>query len=95
MRAAETVQVVVELPADLYRMVGEAAATEHRPTGEVISNLVAEGFESRQTTRELLEKVSESYRQLLSASGKLNQTPEEVLSELRELREQVAVELYP
>jgi hypothetical protein len=47
------------------------------------------------TTRELLEQVSEDYRARLAHEGKLEQSSDDVLQELRDLREQIARDLYP
>jgi hypothetical protein len=47
------------------------------------------------TIRELLEQVSEDYRARLAREGKLEQSSDDVLQELRDLREQIARDLYP
>ena len=57
--------------------------------------LVEDGLKQRLGIRERLEKVSESYRARLASEGKLDMTAEEVMQELRRVREQVARELYP
>jgi len=45
--------------------------------------------------RELFERVSREYRARLAREGKLDQSPDEVLQELRDVREQIAREFYP
>jgi hypothetical protein len=96
MSAAEhTVSVTVTLSRDVYERVAGAAAEEHRQIEEVLTALVTEGLDAHSTVREVLERASALYRARLASEGKLEQTSEEVLEELREVREQIAGELYP
>jgi hypothetical protein len=91
----QTVQVTVTLPKDVYERAAQVAEAEQHQLGELLGTLVAEGLEGRASVREILERVSREYRARLAREGKLDQSPDEVLQELRELREQVARELYP
>lgn len=43
----------------------------------------------------LWESVSEQYRERLAQENRLNQSPDEVLGELSQVREEIAHELYP
>ena len=89
------VPVRLRLPKQVYERARQAAAAEGRPVAELLSALVAEGLEARATARELLQRVSTQYRARLAGESKLHQPPDEVMQELRELREQVVRELYP
>ena len=91
----QTVQVTMRLPKDIYERVTQTAAKEQRQVEDLLGALVAEGLEAHATVRDLLEHVSEHYRARLAGEGKLHQSSEDVLQELRDLREQVARELYP
>jgi hypothetical protein len=91
----ETVEVTLTLPRGVYERVAHAAACERRQLEELLSTLVAEGLDAHASVRDLLEGVSAQYRARLDREGKLQQSPDEVLQELRELREQIARELYP
>lgn len=93
--AEQTVSVTVTLPKAVYERVAQAAAHERRQVEELPSALVAEGLEAHASVRELFEHASELYRVRLAREGRLDQTPEEVLKELRDVREQIARELYP
>jgi hypothetical protein len=90
-----TVQVTLTLPETVYERVAEAAGREKLQLAELLATLVAEGLDAHATARELLERVSTQYRARLADENKLSQSPEEVLRELRDVREQVARELYP
>jgi hypothetical protein len=90
-----TVQVTLTLPEEVYTRVAEAAAREERQLVELLATLVAEGLDAHATSRETLERVSIQYRARLATENRLNQSPEEILQELGDLREQVAGELYP
>jgi hypothetical protein len=87
--------VAVMLPKGLYDRLAQAAAHEHRRIEELLGSLVTEGLDAHVTMRDLLEHVSALYRARLATEGKLQQSSEEVLQELRDLREQIASELYP
>jgi hypothetical protein len=93
--AEPVISVTVTLPKAVYERVAQAAAHERRQIEELLSALVAEGLEARTTVRELFEHASDLYRARLAREGKLDQTPEEVLEELRDVREQITSELYP
>ena len=73
------------------------ASRDHgtRQVEDLLHTLVAEGLEAHTTIRELLEHVSEDYRARLTREGKLDQSSDDVLQELRDLREQITRELYP
>ena len=91
----QTVQVTLRLPKDIYERVTQAALMEQQQVEDLLRTLIAEGLEAHTTMRELLEHVSEDYRARLAREGKLYQSSDDVLQELRDLREQIARELYP
>jgi hypothetical protein len=91
----QTVQVTLRLPRDIYERVTQAALMEQRQVEDLLSTLITEGLEAHATVRELLEHVSEDYRARLEHEGKLHQSSEDVLQELRDLREQITRALYP
>jgi len=91
----QTVQVTLQLPKDMYGRVTQAARMEQRQVADLLRTLIAEGLVAHATIRELLEHVSEDYRARLAREGKLHQSPDDVLQALRDLRAQIARELYP
>jgi len=91
----QTVEITVQLPKEIYGRVAQAAAYEQRRLDEIISTLVVEGLDAHASLYEILQRVSEQYRARLMHTQKLNQSPDQVLQNLRDLREQVASELYP
>jgi hypothetical protein len=91
----QTVQVILELPKEVYRRIEARARKEQRPPEDLLSALVAEGLEAHSGVREIYERISDRYRDRLSHEDQLHLTPEEVLQELRAIREQIAHELYP
>jgi hypothetical protein len=90
-----TIQVTLRLPKDVYERVTQAAITEQRQVEDLLGSLIAEGLEAHTTIRELLEHVSADYRTRLAHEGTLHQSSDDVLQGLRDLREQIARELYP
>ncbi len=91
----QTVQVTLTLPKDIYERAAQVAVSEQRQLQDLLSALVTEGLDAHLTVREIFEHVSGQYRARLAQEGKLHQSPDEVLQELRDLREQIASELYP
>ncbi|NOT56011.1 MAG: hypothetical protein HOP18_15535 [Deltaproteobacteria bacterium] len=91
----QVVQVTVKLPKEIYDRVVHAAAGEQQSLEDLLSILVAEGLDTHASVRELFERVSAQYRARLAREGKLDQSADEVLQELRTAREQIASELYP
>ena len=93
--SAQTIEVPLTLPKDVYERAAKTAQAEQRQIAELLGSLVAERLTGRDSPREAFERASASYRARLAREGKLDQSPDEVLQELRELREQVARELSP
>ena len=91
----QTVDVMLRLPKDIYERAATAAASEQRQLEDLLSSLVAEGLAIHASVRELFEQVSEQYRARLASEGKLAQSGDDMLRELRALREQIARQLYP
>ncbi len=91
----QTVQVTLSLPKDIYERVARTAVGERRQLEDLLNALVAEGLDAHATVRELFDLVSEQYRARLTREGKLDQSADGVLQELRTLREQIVRELYP
>jgi hypothetical protein len=79
----------------MYERVTQAAFMEQQQVEDLLRTLIAEGLEAHTTIRALLEHVSEDYRARLAREGKLSQSSDDVLQELRDLREQITRELYP
>ena len=94
-RAEQTVPVTFHLPKDVYSRVARAAIYEHLHLVELLGLLIAEGLDAHLTLRELFQQVSEQYRARLALERKLTQSPEQVLQELQNVREQIAREFYP
>lgn len=93
-RKGAPVQVTVTLPGDVYERVVSEAALEQRQLEDLLSNLVVKGLAAKETVRDILEHVAEQYQHRLAREGKLSQSPDELLENLRNLREQIADELY-
>ena len=91
----QTVQVVLRLSKDVYERVARAATAEQRQLEDLLNVLVAEGLDTHVTVRELFEQVSEQYRARLTREDTLDKSADEIIQELRTLREQIAHELYP
>lgn len=93
--ADKAVQVTLSLPKDIFERVAQAAVDEQQKIEDLLSVLVTEGLDAHATVRGLFDQVSEQYRTRLGREGKLNQSSDAVLQELRTLRDQIAHELYP
>lgn len=90
-----TLEVTLQLSQEIYEQVVRAAKKEQRKIEDLLSVLIAEGLETHATVRELFEQASAQYRGRLTREGKLDQSSDRILEELRTLREQIAGELYP
>ena len=90
----QAVPVTLLLPKNLYERVARAAAHEQRRLEDLLNVLVAEGLDVHASTRELLEQVAGHYRSRLASEGRLQESSDQVLHELRDLREQIARDLY-
>jgi hypothetical protein len=87
--------VTVTFPGPTMERVKELARQKNATTEQEIQHLVEYALHSEATVREKLEALSESYRARLNREGRLNQSAEQVMAELRRIREQVADELHP
>lgn len=91
----QSVQVTVSLPKEIYERIERVAVDEKRQIEDLLNSLIVQGIDLHSTVRELFEHASKQYRDRLESEGKLNQSSDEVLEELRNLREKMASELYP
>ncbi len=91
----QTRQVTLLIPEAVYQQAAQTASDEQRGVEELLGLLIVEGLTAHSTTRQIFEWVSGQYCDRLSQSGKHNQSSEEVMQELQNLREHIAHELYP
>jgi len=88
------VQVTLLLPQKTYERVAQVALTTKKQPEDLLSSLVAEGLDAHSSISEILERISVAYRHRLAQKGKLNQSSETTIQELRNIREQIVDELY-
>ena len=93
--AKATVPITLHLPRSLYERLQQTAEAQHQTPEEVLSAVLSRDLDRQAIAREALEQARKSYRERLEREGKLNQTPEEVLAELAEVRQRIANQLYP
>jgi hypothetical protein len=91
----ECVQVAFPLPRTVYERVERAARDGQRSLDDELAVLVESGLNAELSHQERFDRLAEMYRARLAREGQLNQTPEEVMAELRAIREKIADELYP
>lgn len=92
---ADTVVLEVPISQKTYEDLSEIASGGSRSPEEVARDLIETELSRQARIAERFDRLSDSYRARLAREGKLNRTPEEVLEELRQIREQVANEKYP
>jgi hypothetical protein len=88
-------RVSVTLPRELLERVSDLARQDNATLERELENLVDSGIRRRQRATNSLLELSEAVRARLNREGKLGQTSEQVLEDLRRIREEVADELYP
>lgn len=91
----ETMTVTMRVSRSTFERAAQIAAREQRQLEELWGVVVDEGLTNHESAKEILERVSQSYCARLEREGKLNQTSQEIMQELRELRERLADEDYP
>lgn len=89
-----TVQVTLRLPREIYQQASQTADGERCSVEDFLSQLVVGSLQMSESRR-LWQSISDRYRRRLANEGKLDQSPDEILRELSELREEVANERYP
>jgi metal-responsive CopG/Arc/MetJ family transcriptional regulator len=88
-------RVSVTLPRELVERVDELARKDNATREHELEALLDSGLRNRLDFRERMERLSEGYCARLAAEGRAEETAEQILAKLRELREQTAQELYP
>ena len=87
--------VTLVLPEPIYKKAIHAAGKQGKPVEEFLQRVLTDDLRDRAHLRARWEQLSRQYRARLQREGTLDQTADEVLADLRELREQVVDELYP
>src|SRR5437667_12068148 len=91
---ANPIDVNVRLPRETYEEVCQAASKEKRSVDDELAMLVESGLKAERSYQELFDELAKEYRARMHREGKSDQTKEEVLAELRALRQKVADEFY-
>lgn len=89
-----SVQVTLQIPKEIYRRVSQTADGEHCLVEDFLSQLVVKTLQVEENYK-LWKSISDKYRSRLEHEGRLDQSPEKILNELRLTREKVTNELYP
>ena len=89
------VNIVMSLSQTTYDQIQKMATANHQKTEELLTDLITESLDTQSTTRRILERISQEYRDRLSKEGTLDQSSEKTIQSLRELRENIVNELYP
>ena len=92
--ANSSVQVTLSLLKRTYERLEQAAFAIKKRPEDLLNSLVTEGLDTQSKISEILERISTEYRNRLSQEGKLDQSSEGIIQELRDVREQIAYELY-
>jgi hypothetical protein len=87
--------VRLTIPEPTYKRAEREAARRHRKVEDHLKWLLERAIETEDEPRRLLEQVGRSYRAQRARAGKTQQSAEDRLEKMREIRERVAGELYP
>jgi len=90
----QTVQVTLHLPKVLYQQASATAEGEQQQVEDLLSQLMIQTLQNL-GSYQLWQSVSNQYRARLAQENRLDQSPHEILSQLRTIREEIAHELYP
>ena len=88
----ERVSITLSVPREVLDQVDYLAQQSKASVEKEFESLIESGLKSRLSIQESFDRLSEMYRARLAREGKLNQTSEEIMAELREIREKVANE---
>jgi hypothetical protein len=91
----ERVSITLTLPREVLDQVDCLAKQSKESVEKEFESLIESGLKSRLSAQERFDRLSDMYRARLAREGKLNQTSEEIMAELQEIREKVANEFYP
>jgi hypothetical protein len=93
--STDSVSIVVELPSEDYARLAAHARDERATVSQIIPSLLSSALRRQKKAKDLFAQASRSYRTRLAKEGKLGQTLDEMMGDLREIREEVAEELFP
>jgi hypothetical protein len=91
----DCVQVTLELPRSVITRASQLAQEHAVSVEQELQALVQSAVEGGSTRAEKFDLLSAMYRARLAQEGKLDQSPEQIMEDLRTVREQIANELYP
>lgn len=87
--SAGTVTTTIEIPRELMERAEHTAEREQRSLKDLLPDLIQAGLDSHEDMRVLWERVSESYQNRVG-EAELSKPSEQVLEDLRDLRERLA-----
>src|SRR5258708_39755373 len=91
----DNVRVTLTLSRRLMEQLDELAESRKSTRERELQWMIEDRVRRQLEVREHFERLSEMYRARLDREERLNQSEEEIMEDLRRIREQVANELHP
>jgi hypothetical protein len=95
MLATETESLTLELPIAALERIRESARRSHRPVEREAEALLQHALSAPDRLRRAMEQSHREYQDYLKQTGQEPPTDDELNDRMREIREEVANELYP
>ena len=95
MPVMETESLTLQLPFDVVERIRESANESHRPVEREAQALLERGLSARERLRQSADRAYREYQEHLKRAGEAEPTAEELMDQMRRIREEVANELYP
>ncbi|SRR6266545_4427241 len=87
--------ITLTLPRSVLEQLDELASSRRSTRDLEVQSLIEDRLRRQAEGRKHFDRLSEMYCARMENEGKLNQTSEEIMEDLRRLRQEVANELYP
>lgn len=87
--------VTLQLPRDMVERLRQSAKESHRPVEREAQALIERGLTVRDRLKRSADRAHTAYQDHLTRTGNTEPTAEELMEQMRRIREEVADELYP
>ena|SRR5258706_7809966 len=91
----EQVPITLSVPRSIAERVSESARLANRSVEQEAEALLERGLSTRESVRASAELAYQNYREHLEATGQKEPTADEMMEQMRRIREEIANELDP
>ena len=95
MAVTETEALTLTLPREVVSRIRKSARRSQRPVEREAQELLEHGLTAQERLMDSMDRARREYKEYLVRTGQSEPTADQLMEQMRRIREEVANELYP